>query len=302
MRRLLVDGWRVLATKRPQSLIDPAWSAYPQLQWVEGDTGSAIESWFDESDSIEAIFHLATDYGRSQAATIQTFESNLVFPMRLLDAALRYKTPLFLNTDTCFRIDYPYLQSYTLSKKQFVAWGKLLAETSPIHWINLELQHPYGPGDRPGKFVPWIIDQVRQDGPPIPLTTGEQQKDFIYVDDVVQACLTILEARAGLEPGFHHIECGTGNAIAVRDFVERVHRICQSNRPLAFGALPTRDREVMHSVANVNRLRSLGWQAQVSLDGHSSYRTWASVAKALAWSHEIPFRQISFGVASLEWP
>jgi len=132
--------------------------------------------------------------------------------------------------------------------------------------LTIELQHPYGPGDRPGKFVPWLIDQCLQAEQPITLTSGEQQKDFIFVDDVVAAYKLICERSAAIPAGVDVIPCGTGQAVCVREFVELVGQACGDRVPLDFGAIAQRPGEVMCSVADPEVLRALGWMPRVSLE------------------------------------
>ncbi len=265
-RRLRLDDWDVIALKRSLSQIPKHLADDPKIRWFDVDTATGISDAFDATNTIDAVVHLAASYGRKEDPPTSIVQSNLIFPLEILQRSLQRDVPLFINTDTCFTIEYPYLQSYTLSKKQFSEWGRILAATSGMRFVNLELQHPFGPGDRSGKFVPWIIQQCHQDCVPIPLTPGEQKKDFIYVDDVVMAFLTIMARFDKLDKGYHHIECGRGESISLRRFVELVHEASQSNCPLEFGKMPYRPMEIMNSVADTHRLRELGWKSICSIE------------------------------------
>jgi nucleoside-diphosphate-sugar epimerase len=100
----------------------------------------------------------------------------------------------------------------------------------------------------------------------IALTPGEQRKDFVYVGDVVAAVLTVLEGLDRLPPGPTDLECGTGEAVSIRGFVETVHRLTASRATLRFGALPYRENEIMLSQANPGDLRALGWEPRTTLE------------------------------------
>lgn len=49
-------------------------------------------------------------------------------------------------------------------------------------------------------------------------TTGEQIRDFIFVDDVVNAYLTILENRKEV-PSYTEYQVGTGAGVSLKDFL-----------------------------------------------------------------------------------
>ena len=96
------------------------------------------------------------------------------------------------------------------------------------------------------------------------MTPGDQTRDFIYVDDVVDAILRIIENSHKFDVGYFDFEIGTGIATPLRDFIKTAHTLCGSKTELLFGALPYREGEIMHSVANLNNLFNLGWRPKYS--------------------------------------
>ena len=87
-------------------------------------------------------------------------------------------------------------------------------------------------------------------------------RDFIFVSDAVSTIRLILD-KADLSPGFENHEVGSGQGKSVREFVEYVKQAASSSTRLNFGALPYRQGEIMHSVANNSSLTSLGWKVLV---------------------------------------
>lgn len=259
-RRLAADGVEVVAPCRPESQASHVENVrfVPEQSLVEGLHGV---------DQADAVLHFATDYGRDAPAS-RVAQTNVVGSLELLEWALEHGARAFVNIDTCFTPDYPYLRPYTLSKKQFVAWGETLCEDvhGKTRFVNLVLQHPFGPGDRPGKFAPWIVERCLEGTGPIDLTAGDQEKDFIYVDDVAQACRTVLDRLNDLPAAASRFEVGRGEALSVRRFVEIVHAASYSSATLNFGALPKRPGEVERSIANIGPLVELGWRPQTSIE------------------------------------
>jgi nucleoside-diphosphate-sugar epimerase len=255
-KTLLAAGWHVLAAVRPSSDT----SGLPDGITFHPAAGVPASVFA----GLRAVVHVATNYGRSDPPTVLA-RDNTLYPLSLLETAVAAKVPLFVNTDTCFTTDYKYLRPYTLSKKQFVQWGKILCDGTNTKFVNLVLQHPYGPGDRPAKFVPAMIRECLTAKEEIRLTPGEQKKDFVYIGDVADAYRLILEKADVLPPGFGEFEVGSGTAVSIRQFVETIHRLTGSKAMLNFGALDYRDGEIMFSQADVSRIFALGWSPTTSL-------------------------------------
>jgi CDP-paratose synthetase len=154
------------------------------------------------------------------------------------------------------------MRNYTLSKIHFREWGKLLSEENKINFINLKLEHIYGPYDDQKKFIPWFIKQIKDNVKEIYLTEGIQKRDFIYIDDVVNAYLKILDNLLKFN-GYVEFEVGTGNSIELRQFLVLIYNLLKkkykTNTKLNFGAIPYRIGEPMNVNANNKTLIELGW-------------------------------------------
>jgi nucleoside-diphosphate-sugar epimerase len=212
-----------------------------------------------EEQQIQAVFHTACHYGRNQDPMHQIVQTNLLLGLRLLDACLQFNTDTFFNTDTLLQ---KYLNSYTLSKKQFVEWLK--QQSDKIQVVNLKLEHMYGPKDGTTKFVPWVLSQLKQNVPEIRLTAGEQKRDFIYIDDVVSAYLTVLNHTSELGE-FNEFEVGTGELVSLKDFIIALKDVFEAQQgkvktKLKFGAIPYRQGEMMSVNVDNQALVRLGWR------------------------------------------
>ena len=62
-----------------------------------------------------------------------------------------------------------------------------------MFFINMRLEHFYGPGDADSKFTAHVMNSCLRNVPELKLTLGEQRRDFFYIEDVVSAYLIILE-------------------------------------------------------------------------------------------------------------
>lgn len=211
---------------------------------------------------IDLITHCATNYGRLSISRPDIVDANLVLPLRILDGVVSSgRKVAFINTDTLLD---KRISSYSLSKKQFREWLQCYADV--VTCINVLLEHFYGPGDDPSKFVSAIVRSLICDEPRIALTLGEQERDFIYIDDVVSAICQIIDSGISAEVGFHEFEIGLGQSVTIRDFVELTKQLSGNNvTRLDFGALPYRANEAMKVMVDTRRIRSLGWQPRYSI-------------------------------------
>lgn len=215
-----------------------------------------------QEHQIDAIIHTACCYGRKGENLSDIIQTNIQFGIQLLDLACNCDTRLFINTDTLLPIN---LNDYTLSKKQLTEWLKKYA--GKIKIVNVKLEHMYGPGDGDAKFIGMLLAQLQKHASAIPLTTGVQKRDFVYITDVVSAYVTIYKNSYSLQ-NFTEFEVGSGKSIPVKTFVEEytnqykaLDTYCKTE--LNFGAVPYRQNEPMSVFADISQLQKLGWQPQV---------------------------------------
>lgn len=261
---LLEAGHRVGLLLRPAS----------QLVRLRGREGSfalgrcisnqEIEE-FISSIEPDAVIHTACAYGRQGEGLVTINDANLRFGLLILQALLNLKKPVtFINTGTVLEAN---VNPYALTKHQFAQWGRFLA-SQPAHqlrFVNVHLQHMYGPGDDPSKFTTHVLNTCRRNEPTLKLTGGEQIRDFIYIDDVISAYSTLLEKRNDLASTVD-IEVGSGEAQSIRKFVHTVHKLTASKTELQYGALPYRLNEPMHLQADISQMKELGWQPKFGLE------------------------------------
>ena len=115
----------------------------------------------------------------------------------------------------------------------------------------------YGPGEHDGRLLPSLIRAADSDSS-LDLTTGTQQRDFTYVEDVAEGLLRM--ALADTPPG-GVVNLATGKLTSVREFAEVAARILQlPHTSLRFGQVPERPEEMVHSPVTNQRLRdATGW-------------------------------------------
>ena len=227
------------------------------------DVNNGIAKLF-ATNTVDMVIHTATNYGRNDTA-LNVLQTNECFALELLECAAINGVKAFFNTDTFFNNDnsnYNYLVNYITSKKNFVNWGKAFALEKKIKFINLKLYHLYGFGDDPQKFVASMIRQILNKDAEINLTSGEQKRDFIYIQDAVVAYSYLLEYIGEYMQDEFFIEVGLGSGIAttIKDFILNIKQITGNNiTKLNFGAIPVRNGEFTEAVADMRLLKKIGF-------------------------------------------
>ncbi|HQE92193.1 MAG TPA: SDR family NAD(P)-dependent oxidoreductase [Anaerolineae bacterium] len=144
--------------------------------------------------------------------------------------------------------------AWAFARAAYNAWG------APVVWMRLF--QVYGPGQREQALIPAAI-RAALHGEDFRMTAGEQQRDFIFVTDVVEALLAAatapdIEGRA--------LDVGSGQLHRIRAVVEHIWTLTGAQGHILAGALPYRPGEVAAIPADVDRTRRLtGWEAWTPL-------------------------------------
>lgn len=153
--------------------------------------------------------------------------------------------------------------AYAASKVAAWAFGRMYWRAHRLPVVVVRPFQVYGPGQPAHTLVSAAIGAALA-GEDLPLTPGEQERDFVFVEDVVQGML-----RAATAPGIEgeSVDLGTGQPCSCRRVVELVWRMTDARGQMFVGALPYRAGEVMRIVADAERTARLtGWRAQTALE------------------------------------
>ena len=260
LKMLLNKNYKVVILKRPFSDVWRIEDVIKEVKYFNlGEI--SIEDIF-QNVNVDIILHCATNYGRSETDPFNLIEANLLMPLRLLEIGKKNGVKCFINTDTILdkRVNY-----YSLSKSQFKSWLDMNSDN--LICINVLLEHFYGPFDNKTKFVSFVIDRLLSGAEQIDFTKGEQKRDFIYIDDVVDSFSKIVDNAFNFKSGFYNYEIGTGNPVEIRQFVRMIKKISgNSETKLNFGTVPYRKNEIMVSKVDLAEITKLGWKSGYSLE------------------------------------
>lgn len=154
---------------------------------------------------------------------------------------------------------------YGAAKSAATREGLSIAGQLDIPFVALRLFNVYGPGESPFRLIPFIIDHLNRHMD-VPLTMGDQVRDFIFIDDVVSAFIEAARSDNLMPDSVYNI-C-TGYPTSVRKVAEGVAKAL--NRPtdlLRFGDLPSRTDEPNWVVGDGRKFGSATiWSPKTILD------------------------------------
>jgi UDP-glucose 4-epimerase len=141
--------------------------------------------------------------------------------------------------------------------RQFTEAGRL--ETVALRFFNVfgPRQDPAGPY---GAAIPVFFREAIAGRPLTIFGAGAQTRDFIYVQDIVEA-LDFVAGRPGVTGVFN---AGYGGRITILQLAQRLIALTGSSSRIQFA--PERAGDVRHSTACVERLRAAGWRPGGTLE------------------------------------
>ena len=98
--------------------------------------------------------------------------------------------------------------------------------------------------------------------------TGNAMREFLYVDDMAQASLFVLELdeqtyKANSQPMLSHINVGTGKDLTIREMAETMKQVVGYKGMITFDV--TKPDGAPRKLIDITRLKRMGWNYSVDL-------------------------------------
>lgn len=128
----------------------------------------------------------------------------------------------------------------------------------------------YGPHEHPDRLVPAVVRALLA-GEPARCSHGRQVRDYLFVEDVADVMVRLLESDVA-----GPINVASGQAITLRSIVEKIGEQTGRAELIQFGAIPQAATDTPLVVADTSRLAAeLEWRPRWDLD--------RGIAKTIAW-------------------
>jgi UDP-glucose 4-epimerase len=218
------------------------------------------------------VFHLAA-FGVNQTSDIQrAIRVNVVGTANLLQSLLDSRIEQFVHTGTCH--EYGEQQGKIRESAPIAPRSVYAATKAASTAICLSFSHQfdfplaivrpfvaYGPFANDYTIVSAVILHALR-GKDIRLSSGLTKRDFVYVDDVVDAYTKV----ANKEVSGEIINIGSGIELFIKDVVKQTLDLMKNPIKPLFGALPDRNGEIWHLQADISKAkRIIGWEPKTPL-------------------------------------
>ena len=257
-----------------------------RFSFVEGSITDedTVESVFDDA-TFQLVFHKAAQAGvrASVEDPAKPHEINTTALLELLERSVEHGVERFVNASSSSvygEPEYlPYDEMHPTTPKSPYAVTKLAAEHYCRVWhelyglptVNLRYFTVYGPRMRPNMAITNFTSRCLNGDAPVIYGDGQQTRDFTYVDDVVEANLSLLGTDAA---DGETLNIGSTGNITIEELALFVVEETGADVNLEHGSAKAGDAR--HTHADVSKARALlGYQPSVSIrEGVSRFIDW----------------------------
>jgi len=126
----------------------------------------------------------------------------------------------------------------------------------------LRLYQVYGPYQDLNRFIPIVINNCKLDKN-FPCSSGEQFRDFLFVDDLIRAIFITLNKK---QASGNIINIGSGKPIKLKKIIRKIKNYFRKGKPL-FGMIKLRKEELLKVYPDLNRVKNiLNWSPRVDFN------------------------------------
>ncbi|UII23502.1 ADP-glyceromanno-heptose 6-epimerase [Fulvivirga ligni] len=239
-------------------------------------------SWLDVNhEEVEFFFHIGakTDTTLFDVELLERLNTN--YTKEVWKRCVKYQIPLvYASSAATYGLgEYGYdddesnidklkpLNPYGQSKQDFDVWA-LDQDEKPFFWAGLKFFNVYGPNEnhkgRMASVIWHAFNQISDTGGMRLFRShnpeykdGEQQRDFVYVKDVLDVCIWLMHHRK--DSGIYNL--GSGKARTFLDLTKAVFKAMDKEENISFIDTPEdiRDKYQYFTEANMDKLKSIGY-------------------------------------------
>lgn len=265
-----IDNFTTGRRRNIEPLTDHAEFSFTELDIRDADGVAAV------MEGVDYVFHQAavSSVPRSVEDPVTSTDANCTGTATVLNAARNadVKTAVVASSSSVYGSseEVPKVESmeaspespYALSKYYTEQLAIQCSELYDIDTVALRYFNVFGPRQDPeGEYaavIPKFIDLIRGGDRPVIYGDGEQSRDFIYIDNVIQA--NVLAAEGDATGVAVNVACG--GRITINELVDRINDVLGTDvEPIHDDPRPG---DVRHSMADLTKVRAeLGYDPTV---------------------------------------
>ena len=286
VRRLLHEGHQVHLLVRPEHAAWRIEEVRKDVRLHLGDLSDvqAVSTMIEEVKP-EWIFHLAAHGAYSwQADVARIFQTNLMGTIHLVEACLKTGFESFIHTGSSseygFKNHAPAETEglepnshYAVAKASATLYCQFTAQTHQANLTTLRLYSAYGPYEESNRLIPTLIRHGLCGEWP-PLVNPETARDYVYVEDVCDACILACQTKPRAFGAVYNL--GTGIQTTLREVTQVARTVLGIQAEPQWGTMPARTWDTSIWQADSRKI-------QAELDWFPRHNFEDGFAKMVAW-------------------
>ena len=215
----------------------------------ENPTKVILLSWPGKPHSYNESFHI---------------KENLISCINFLEALVENGLKKIIVAGTCYEYgmvngqlkEYDItdpINPYAIAKDCFRKYLSQYCKDKGIAWVWVRIFYPYGEGQNPNSLYPSLMKHIREKKEFFNMSSGQQIRDFIKVDEVAKQFLYLANDKES--NGIYN--CGSGLPISLINFVESEIKKNNSSIKVNKGFYPDRINEPLGFWANMRKYKQL---------------------------------------------
>lgn len=223
----------------------------------------------------DVIFHLAAHGGYpNQNVFLNVVNNTINTTVNLLEAVRKLEFKSFVHTGSSSEYgfkDHPMKETdfldptflYAAAKGSSTLICKSFARTYKKPVVTLRLFSVYGPLEEPTRLIPTVITNTLRRRP-ISMTSGKEVRDFIHVDDVIDAYYKVASCENVSGEIFN---IGTGKETSIKQVLDMVFKLARKSVTVNSNLYKPRIWDTNHWVADISKAKEkLGWKPNYTLE------------------------------------
>jgi nucleoside-diphosphate-sugar epimerase len=250
----------------------------PGIAFVQGSVTSDRDLDRAFATAPDVVFHLAALFANQNSVEhpCRDIDVNGLGMIKVLQWSQRHAVRKLLYTSSsCVYGASPEMREdaaagstdtpYAITKYLGEMYCRFWSSHHGLDTAIVRLFNSYGPGELPGRYrnvIPNFFSLAMQ-GKPLPITgTGDEVRDFNYVDDTVDGMIRVMSC--GTVPGSVY-NLGSGKGTTILDLAGMINRIAGNPAGIAF--VPRRSWDtVTRRIGNIGKARAgVGYEPRVAL-------------------------------------
>ena len=247
------------------------------FELIRGDVTRPIRI----KEKIDEIYNLACPASpiHYQEDPVETVRTNVLGAINVLKLARKTKARIFqASTSEIYGdpLEHPQKETYwgnvnCLSPRACYDEGKRCAETLFMDYYReygvdiriMRIHNTYGPKMAldDGRVVSNFIVQALENKPLTVYGRGQQTRSFMYIDDLVEAMVKLMNKRNFIGP----VNIGNPQEMKVIDLAKKIINLTNSRSQIVYNSLPQDDPQRRRPDIGLAK-KVLNWQPQIDLD------------------------------------